>query len=311
MLKSHATIKNVMKAEVKKLPKSTIELTVTVEATQVKAMYDHVLNEAVESTTIAGFRAGKAPKEAVEQKLGVSKLYADVIDHLLQLYYPQALKENHIFAISNPRVEIKEFDLEKDFIFTAQIPVKPEVKIAEFKTALKKTFEDQKAEKKKENEQKLKDGQPIDSDHIHLSSNTVIDAITNATTTELPEIIIEEETNRMMARLVDQAQSIGLSLDEYLKSQNKTKEDLRKDYDKVAERNVKAEFALAQLVEQEKVEISEQEIEELIKASGTENTEALLNDPLQKMYVKSILQKSKVISNIIAEIEGDHAHESL
>lgn len=276
-----------MKTGTKKLPKAQIELTVKVDSNDVKAMYAHVLSEAVETTEVPGFRKGHAPKEKVEEKLGVSELYGEVIDHLLQTYYPQALKEHHINPIANPKVEIKEFDLEKDFEFVAIIPTKPDIKIGNFKAELKKL--------RKEKTTKDKDAK--------LLPNEVIEAILEKTQMDIADIIVEDETNRMMSGLINQAQSLGITLEDYLKAQNTTSDQLRKNYEKIAEKNVKAEFALAELVKVEKITVEQADIEQTIKASGTDQAEEMLSDPMQKVYIEMILQKNKLINKLIEETE--------
>jgi FKBP-type peptidyl-prolyl cis-trans isomerase (trigger factor) len=298
-----------MKTTIEKQPKATIQLTVTVEAEKVKEAYEKVLDEAVQKTQIDGFRAGNAPREMVKEKVGVSNLYGDVVNKLLQMYYPQALKENAIMPIANPKVEIKTFDIEKDFEFIATVAVKPTTKVGEFKTEVKKNLEERNETIKKENMEKLKKGEQIDADHVHLGSNELIDAILKVTETEVAEILIDEETNRMMSRLVNQAQTIGLSLEQYLRSQNKTADQLRQEYAQIAERNLKAEFALNQLVQDEKIEVDEDEIQAAINASGDPQVIEQMKDPMERLYVKNVLQKNKLITKLIDEIQGEHKHE--
>lgn len=297
-----------MKTQTEKQPKSTIKLTVTVDADKVKEAYERVLDKAVVKTSIEGFRPGKAPRDMVKDKVGVSNLYGDVINDLLQAYYPQALKENHLIPVANPRVEIKDFDLEKDFVFEAMVPIKPEVKIGDFRPAIKKHYEERISARKVNNEERLKKGEALDESHIHLGSGEIIEAIVKATEVEVSEILIEEETNRMMTRLVDQAQSIGLSLDQYLKSQNKTSEQLRKEYETISQRNLAAEFALSELVVKENVEITDKEVEDTIAAVGDESVVERMKDPVERMFVKNILQKNKLLSMYAEEAEGKDAH---
>lgn len=114
-----------MKTKIEKLPKSTVKLTVTIEADSVKKAYEKTLDEAVKTAKIEGFRPGTAPKDIVKEKIGESKLYGDVINDLLETYYPQALKENLVVPVSNPKVEIEVFDPEKDLEFTATVAIRP------------------------------------------------------------------------------------------------------------------------------------------------------------------------------------------
>src|SRR3990167_731837 len=113
-----------MQTNVEKLPKSTLKLTVTVPSEKVKQAYEKILIDVVNGAEIPGFRKGRAPKEMVLEKTDVSSLYGEVVNELLKTYYPQALKEHLIQPIANPKVEIKEFDLDKDFTFIATIATK-------------------------------------------------------------------------------------------------------------------------------------------------------------------------------------------
>lgn len=298
-----------MQVKVTKKPKSVLEINVVVPNTKVKEAYDELFNNLVANADIKGFRKGQAPKDIVEKNTDVSKLYGEVINKLLQTYYPQALKENHIQPIANPQVEVKEFDMGKDFEFIASVPTKPEIKIGDYKKETKKLFGEKNKLLKKENAEKLKKGEKLEPagehGHVHLSPDDVINGILAVTEIEIADLIIEDEAERMMSRLVNQAQSIGLSLDQYLKAQNKTSEQLKADYNKIAERNLKAEFALGELITKENIVISDEEIENTINASADENVKASLNDPTQRLYISSILAKNRLITNIISEIEKE------
>lgn len=298
-----------MKVSVEKLKKSALKLNITVESEKVKKAYEEVLEEKVKVTKIEGFREGKAPKNMVEEKLGVSSLYGDAINLLLQTYYVQALKEHNITPLSNPKVEIKEFDLDKEFEFTAEVATRPEVKIKEFRKDLKKKLEDRNKELKKENEEKIKNGEEIKMDHAHLHTNDVLDVLLENSEIEVADVLIEEESNRMLTQLSQQVKAIGLSFEDYLKAQQTTVEQLQETYKKSAENNLKAEFILSQLVQDEKIEVEEKEIDEAFDMAGVSGVEERRNDPIERFYVKSILQKNKLISNLIDEVQGDHHHE--
>jgi trigger factor len=86
-----------MKVTVEKKDKSTLDMTVVVPQDRVRNVYDTLLAQVAETAEIKGFRKGQAPKEMVEEKTDLSKLYGEVINNLLQLYYPQALKEQYYF----------------------------------------------------------------------------------------------------------------------------------------------------------------------------------------------------------------------
>lgn len=298
-----------MKVEVEKLPKSQLKLSVTLENKQVKDTYTKVLDKAVKDTEVSGFRKGHAPKEKVEEKLGVDKLYGNVINELLQKYYPQALKENKINPISNPKVEIEEFSLDKDFEFVATVAVKPDIKMKDYKKELKDYLEEKNKLVRKANEEKLKQGEKIEHDHAHLHTNEVIDVLVKNADMEVPDILVEEESNRLIARLVDQVIAAGMKMEDYLKSQGIDMDKLKENYTKVAEQNIKAELVLNELINLENVRASDEEVDKTIAEVQDDKAREQLNNPVQKVYIKTVLEKQKLIEYLIKETQGEHKHE--
>ena len=302
-----------MKTQIEKLPKSTIKMAVTIENDKVKEFYNNEVKKAVENTEIQGFRKGTAPREIVIEKVGNSKLYGDAINELLQTFYPQALKENKVSPVSNPKVEIKEFDIEKDLEFTAEFAVKPEVKIGDYRKALKNYYKEKTEKLEKEKLEKLKKGElnveKEEENHAHIGPNEVIDILLKESEVEVSDILIEEETDRLMMRLMDQLETIKLPIEKYLKAQEKTADELRAEYTKIAENNIKAEFVLSYLVGLEKIEVSDREIEEMIEAAGDPSVAEQMRDPMQKLYIRTILEKNKLLTKLIEDTQGPHAHE--
>lgn len=294
-----------MKVEVEKLPKSQLKLKVTIENKKVKETYQKVLDTAVKDTEIDGFRKGQAPKEKVEKKMGVDKLYGNVINELLQTHYPQVLKENHILPMSNPKVEIEEFSLEKDFEFTAIVAIRPEVKFKDYKKELKKYYEDKNKQVRKANEEKLKAGEKIEIDHAHLHTNEVIDVLVKNADLEVADILVEEETNRLVARLVDQVMAAGMNMEAYLKAQGIDMDKLKENYEKVAEQNIKAELVLNELISVEEISASEDEVNKAIGDVKDDKIKEELNNPVQKVYIKTVLEKQKLIEHLIKETQGE------
>jgi len=298
-----------MKITTEKLKKSALKLNVIVEVEKVKDAYEKVLEEKVKTTTIEGFREGKAPKHMVEEKIGPSNLYGDVINFLLRTTYVQAVSEQRINPMSNPKIEIKEFDLEKEFSYSAEIATQPEVKVNPFKKELQKKLDEKNKKLKADNEEKIKKGEEIKVDHAHLHVNDVLDVLIEKSEAEVADVLIEEEANRLVSQLLQQIKAIGLSLEDYLKAQQTTVEQLQENYKKSAENSLKAEFILAHLIKEQNIEVTEAEIDETFAAAGVSGVEERSKDPMERAYVKSILQKNKLITNLIDEIQGDHKHE--
>lgn len=272
-----------VKVNIEKQPKATLKITVSVPSDKVSEVYTHVLSHIAENTEISGFRKGKAPIELVEKSVKEAELNGEVVNHLLKQYYSQALKENKVLTLGNPKVTIKKYAKNSDFEFEAVVATRPEIKLKDYKKDLLKKLE----EKKK------------------LEPNDVIDAIRINCEVEFSELLVEEEVTRMLSRLLEQAQSIGLGIEQYLTAQNKTPESLKKEYEESAKNSLIAEFGLSKAIEEEKIEVTDAEIDEAIEAMPDAKLKERLQNPTDKWYIKSILLKNKLITKITEEFERD------
>lgn len=286
-----------MEVKVEKQPKSTIKLTIKVPADKVKAAYDKVLTHAAEHAEIEGFRKGKAPKEMVEKRAKPSELNGETVNELLQEYYVAAVKEHMLSPIGNPKVMIKSFDKTQDFEFEATLAVKPEIKLGDFRKKLK----DLQAAKAKETD---------DSKKL-ITVDDVIQAISGSAEVEVSDILIEDEVTRMLSRLLQQTEALGLSVEQYLSAQNKKLDDLRKEYETAAEKGLKSEFALGKAIEEEKIEVSDKEIEDTIEAMPDAALKSQLQKGADRWYIISILSKNKLIRKLMDELEPAEKKEEI
>lgn len=291
-----------MQTEVKKLPKSTLELKITVPAEDVGKVWKQTLESLREKVEIKGFRKGNAPLDLLEKSLDQSKVKEEVLNELLKKYYVEALKENKISAIGDPKVDVEGLEKDKDFVFTATVAVKPSVKLKDYKQTLKEKAKEKKQKAQKDKEEALKSGKPLDQIHDHLHTDEIINAIAEATEVEISDLLIEDEVNRYMTRLLNQLQTLGMEVEDYLKAQRKEPEQLRGEFSQMAENNLKAEFGMAEAIIQEKIQVSDEDIENFIKASGDEKTAEEAKKPEVKWYLRSILEKNRLLEKIMEEL---------
>ncbi|MBI2315332.1 hypothetical protein HYU93_04745 [Candidatus Daviesbacteria bacterium] len=89
----------------------------------------------------------------------------------------------------------------------------------------------------------------------------ILQEVEKITTVELPEILIQDELNRMLVSLQRRVADMGLLLDDYLKGQGKTLEQLKNEWRVQAEKNVRMELGLAEIARMENVVISDAELQ--------------------------------------------------
>lgn len=108
-------------------------LTFEVSAEEFDAALDKAFNKVVKTMQIPGFRKGKIPRPIFEKRFGIEALYQDAVDIVLPDAYVKAIDETGIEPIDQPNVDIEEIEKGKTLIFTANVTVKPEVKLGEYK----------------------------------------------------------------------------------------------------------------------------------------------------------------------------------
>lgn len=107
---------------------STLErkLNIQVPASEVQAAFETAYKTIQKHVAIKGFRQGKAPIKAVKTMYG-DRVKQDVVNDLVQKYYSTALREHSLDPVSFPTIEFDALDEGKDFGFTAEFEVRPEV----------------------------------------------------------------------------------------------------------------------------------------------------------------------------------------
>lgn len=279
-----------------KLPDGTIELTITIPWEKVKTSYQKTLTSLTKEAEIKGFRKGKAPKKLIEKKLGKSKIYEEVLKILIPQVYVETIKEQKIKPIVNPQIKVISLKEGKDWQIQATTCELPEVKLGDYKGEVKKALAGEKIWVPGNTEARKKAGR-AKSKNNRLGK--IFQTLLETAQVQIPEILIEQEVNRMLSRLIDQTNRLGLTIEQYLNSVDKTSEQLRAEYKTQAEESLKLELILAKIAEEEKIEVKEEEIEKMIKAVPEEKSRKAMDTPPQRAYIKQLLQKRQVIDNLM------------
>lgn len=109
-------------------------LTIEVPAAEVDAAMDQAFKKVVKQINVPGFRKGKMPRNMFEQRFGIESLYQDALEIIVPESYSKAIDEAGIMPVDYPEISGTEnFTHGKDFTFTAQVTVKPEPKLGEYK----------------------------------------------------------------------------------------------------------------------------------------------------------------------------------
>ena len=113
--------------------KNTVKIKITLTQKEWAEAQTAAYNKTKGRFSIPGFRKGKAPKHIIEQMYGQGVFFEEAINYAFPKYYYDILdKEPTIEAIDRPELEIDKID-EKGITLIAIVPVKPDVKLGEYK----------------------------------------------------------------------------------------------------------------------------------------------------------------------------------
>jgi len=154
-----------MSVQVENLEKNMAKLTIEVSAEELEKALQGAYLKQKNNISIPGFRKGKVPRAMVEKMYGAGIFYEAAANALIPEAYSNAVAESKLDVVSQPEVNVVQIEKGKPFIFTAEVAVKPEVTLGEYKglevpkADLTVTEEEIEAELKKEQE---KNGRTID-----------------------------------------------------------------------------------------------------------------------------------------------------
>ena len=122
-----------MSVTVEKLENSMAKLKITVPAEQLEKAIEKAYQKNKNKIQIPGFRKGKAPRKMIEKMYGVGVFYEDAANALIEEEYPKAATECGEDVVSSPKIDVEELEAGKDFVFTAEVALKPPVKLGKYK----------------------------------------------------------------------------------------------------------------------------------------------------------------------------------
>lgn len=147
-----------MSVQVENLEKNMAKLTIEVAAEELEKALNAAYQKQKKNISIPGFRKGKVPRAMVEKMYGPAVFYEDAVNSLIPQEYSKAAEESGLDIVSQPEINVEQIEKGKPFIFTAEVAVKPEVTLGEYKglevpkADLEVTEEEIEAELKKEQE---------------------------------------------------------------------------------------------------------------------------------------------------------------
>lgn len=164
--------------------------------------------------------------------------------------------------------------------------------VSEFDT-LKELKASIKEKQQKQNDEKAK----------YETQEAIMKAVCEDIKVEIPSGMVETEIDNMLKDIEQRLSYQGLKLEQYLQMMGKTEEEMRKEYEPQAIDAIKSRLALEAVIKAEKIEATDEEIDEKLKEMaknyGKENDEEFLKNENVRNYLKEGLASEKAIDFLV------------
>lgn len=122
-----------MAYQLEQLPENKVKITVTIQADEVTEACKTAALHLAEEVNVPGFRPGKAPYEAIKQKVGEMAILEHATEDLVRSSFVAAMVEADLETAGQPFFSMEKLALGNDFVYSAVVPLMPNVtKLADY-----------------------------------------------------------------------------------------------------------------------------------------------------------------------------------
>lgn len=282
--------------EIKLLPNSEVEIIGEISAEIFMSSRNQAIKEFSEKVEIDGFRKGKIPEALLVKTVGEDALLEKMAVIALEKEYPKIIKEYKIKAIGRPEITLIKLAENNPLGFKVTTSVLPEIILPDYKKIAKMIFGlPANEEGKKDEEKQFKEKEKNRMEFLEKTAEEIKQ--------EMPKFLVEAEKDKMAEEMKRNIAQTGMKWDDYLKHLKKTEEELKKDWEKDAEKRVKYGLVLDLMVEKEKIAIPDEELEKqaVAMAEHYKNLGQNLDKERVKHYLAGIMRNEKLFQMLEGE----------
>lgn len=280
--------------EITRKDDGAIVITYKIPFKEIKEKRDKVAEELGKDVEVPGFRKGKAPANKVVDQIPEHTLIEQTLGRILPQMVGKTIKNEDIKPAMYPKFDLVSAEEGEDWVVRATTCEMPKVELGDYKKKIKGTARAKSLWTPDKGSDKDKKG-PSQQE----KEQAAIQALIEAVDIKIPEVLIRQEVDVRLSRLLDRIQNLGLSLESYLSSIGKNAEELRGEYSNQAKDAITLELALEKIAQEEGVKIEKEDVDKMIEASsGDKELSKKLDTPQQRQQIEAVLRKRAALQKI-------------
>jgi len=245
---------------------SVFTITIKIDPKELKEVKKEAIKELSAQIEVKGFRKGKAPQDVVGKKIDKNRLHQLMVQKIASQGYTDVVKKNNLKPAIPPQVSLKSTNEDQGWEIELRACQAPEADISSVEEEIKKVSVKEKIWTP-EKGQKTEGQEVDDQQKKDLIAQKIIQAIIEKTKINIPGMLMEHEMNKRLTELVDQVQSVGLTVEKYLTSKSLSLDQIKDQYQKQITANWKLDLALEELANKYKVVVEEKDLKKYQKTN--------------------------------------------
>lgn len=127
----------------------------------------------------------------------------------------------------------------------------------------------------------------------------VLDEIVKSSKFDIPEVLINQEVARREKQYKTRIENLGMKVEDFLRNQKTTLEELQKNWKKEASKAIVSEIVLMQIAREYNIKVEDKEVEAQIEAIKDEKLKKQYQTPQAQRYILSVLLRQKIVAKIL------------
>lgn len=319
-----------------KLPKSQVDVQITVPWSDIEPRWNETYMRLAQEVEIPGFRKGQAPQNLVEPRIlnqvqqeTLKLVMPQALIEALQgstvvpIDYPQyqvisfTKGQNLQFSAKvteRPTVKVGNYK-----ILNAKRPPLKQTTPDEIEKIMADLFNRWKARQPNAeaiqapddtfakgvgandlNDLRAKIQNDLDAEAKYNNEldyeESILQEVEKITQVDIPDVLIQDEMNRMLLSLQRNVSDRGMLMEEYLRTQNKTVDQLKNEWKPQAEKNVRMELGLSEIARLEGVNITDEELQAEIDKIQDPRVKGQFQAQEPRMHLRHALRQTKTLN---------------